>query len=68
MRDHHLVDYELQVLLELAGRREPLRRGAPYANAMETLFNFGFIRLDRSLTRDGIEVVDSVSPQQAASR
>ncbi len=68
MRDHHLVEYELQVLLELANRRAPMPQSITRGHAIETLYSFGFIRLDHSLTPEGVEVVDSISPPKTASR
>ncbi len=66
MRDHHLVDYELQVLLAVAGRRPPMRWGGAYGQALEVLEGFGFIERRNGvheLTPEGVEVADSVSPQ-----
>ncbi|RPJ39927.1 MAG: hypothetical protein EHM35_00995 [Planctomycetaceae bacterium] len=71
MRDHHLVDYELNVLLALAGRKPRMRWGAAYGQALEVLVGFGFAELDRDgqykPTAAGVEVADSVCPPEPAS-
>lgn len=67
MRDHHLVDYELQVLLAVAGKRPPMRWGAAYGQSLEVLKGFGFIERRNGahrLTPEGVEVVESVSPEK----
>ncbi len=72
MRDHHLVEHELQVLLAIAGRRPQPRWGAVYGQAIEVLVGFGYAekRADGgySLTPEGVEVVESVAPRQSAVR
>lgn len=64
MRDHHLVDYELQVLLAVAGKRPPMRGGPRYGQAMEALAIFGYIQPDArgtyALTPEGVEIAESV--------
>jgi hypothetical protein len=71
MRDHHLVDYELNLLLAIAGRKPPVRITYAYSCAIETLSRFGYIKPDIDggyrLTPEGIEVADSVCPEKAAS-
>jgi hypothetical protein len=72
MREHHLVDFELQVLLALAGKREPMRWGAAFGQSLEVLVGFGYAALDADgrygLTPEGIEIADSVAPAKVASR
>lgn len=68
MRDHHLVDYELQVLLAIAGKREPMRWGAAFGQALEVLIGFGYLttHLDGgyALTDEGTELVESLATNQ----
>jgi hypothetical protein len=70
MRDHHLVDYELNVLLAIAGKREPMRISYAYSCAIEALSRLGYISLNTSggysPTPDGVEVADSVCPPEPA--
>jgi len=65
MRDHHLVDYELEVLLAIAGKRPPMRLGAAFRQALEVLVRFGYAKLDLDghyrLTPEGIEIRDSIT-------
>lgn len=72
MRDHHLVDYELQVLLALAGKRPPMRWGAAFGQSLEVLVGFGYARLDidgqYKLTPEGVELAESVTPPPVSSR
>lgn len=66
MRDHHLVEHELQVLLAIAGKRPKPRWGAVYGQAIEVLVGFGYAEKgpdgNYSLTPEGLEVVNGVSP------
>lgn len=66
MRDHHLVDYELQVLLALSGKRSPMRWGAAFGQALEVLIGFGYLTTDIDggyrPTPEGVEVINSVVP------
>lgn len=65
--DHHLADYEIQVLLALAGKRPPLRWGAALGQCLETLSGFGFA----TRTSEGFELTPEgrqLAEELAASR
>lgn len=59
------MDYELRVLLAVAGRRPPMQRGDAYRQALEVLVGFGFIEPSPGgayvLTPEGIELADSIA-------
>ena len=72
--DHHLADYEIQVLLAIAGKlRRPGRQGAAFNQAIEVLRGFGYADLDTvdgikiiRLTRDGRELAEALSKEHSS--
>ena len=62
--DHYLADYEIQVLLSLAGKRPALRWGAALGQSLEVLVGFGFAELDEGtyrLTREGTALAEALA-------